>query len=123
MKQLDNFLSSPMPNFMKIYSGVLQLLYAYSQTDGQTDSNFERHSAGMRTHLKSGFSKTINRRLNTLRQHASGRAKTFATVQHPLYKQWWTNGVGTNNSTAHGLKKKINLQGRQKLKGYPFPMQ
>jgi len=32
MKQLDNFLSSPMPNFMKIYSGVLQLLYAYSQT-------------------------------------------------------------------------------------------
>jgi len=25
MKQLDNYLSSPMPNFMKIHSGVLQL--------------------------------------------------------------------------------------------------
>jgi len=108
-----------MPNFMKIHSGVLQLLYAYSQTDGQTDSNFGRHSAGTRTHLKSGFSKTINRRLNTLR-HASGRANTSATVQHPLYKQRWTNSVGTNNSTAHGLKRQLICKGDRKWGAIPF---
>lgn len=87
--------------------------------DKQTNSNFERHSAGMRTHLKSGFSKTINRRLNTMR-HASGRANTFSTVQHPLYKQRWTNGVGTNNRTAHGLKRQITCKRDRNCGALPF---
>jgi hypothetical protein len=70
------------------------------------NSNFERHSAGMRTRLKSGFSKTIKRGFNTL-MHAPRRAITFAIVLHPLYIQRWMKSVGTNNRKAHGIKTQL----------------